>query len=76
MDIVLILLVGDGNVAVRGVDGIRRWASWFYLRDKDYLIMQGVLMIAHGDSHTSMLPSSVIGLKFSCISDALLVNYQ
>ena len=53
----MILLVGDGDVAVHGVYGIRHRAYRFPWKDKHYLRVQGVLLISHGDSRTAMLPS-------------------
>ena len=74
MDIILIYLVGDSNVAVHGVDGIRERVSWFSWRDKRYLRVKCTRLVAYGDTRTAMLPSSEIGLEFARISDAFLVD--
>ena len=74
LGIVLIFSVGDGIVAVHGVDGIRERVSWFSWRDKRYLRVKCTRLVAHGDTRTAMLPSSEIGLEFTRISDAFLVD--
>ena len=74
MDIVLIFLVDDGDVAMRGFYGILRKESGFQWREKCDLQVQGVLLIAHGNAWVSILPSSKIGFEFACINNALLME--
>ena len=74
MDIVLVLLVWNGNISKHGVDGVSRWLCWFswwYKRDSR---VQGVLLIAHSDVRAAMLLSSKIGLKYAHISNVLLLD--
>ena len=46
------------------------------LVEKKYLRVQGILLIAHGDVCAAMLPYFEIGLEFSSISNALLVDHH
>ena len=74
MEVVLVFLVCDGNVAVRGVKGVRWCAFRFYWWYKLNMRAKGILLIAHGNARIAMLPSSEVRLEFDHISDALLVD--
>ena len=47
-----------------------------FIGGKKYLRVQGILLIAHGDVCAAMLPYFEIGLEFSSISNALLVDHH
>ena len=74
MEIILILIVRDGNVAVQRVDEIGRRVTIFLWTDECYWGVECVLLIANGGARADMSPSSEIGFKFARICKALLVR--
>ena len=57
IDIILVFLARNGDIAVRRVGRIGRHATRFPWTDEWYLGLEWVLLIAHGDAHAAMLPS-------------------
>ena len=76
MDVIVVFLVRDGNVAVQRVDSIGRCATRFSWMGEFNLGVDCVLLIAYENECAAMLTSSKILFKFSCFYDALLVHAQ
>ena len=74
MNIILLLMVRDGNVAVQRINGLDRHATMILWADECNLGVKCVLLIAHGNTHASMLPSSKIGFEFAYVCYAFLVH--
>ena len=76
MEIILVLMVCDDDVAVRRFDGIGPHATRFSWTDEPNLGVECVLLVTHGDARAAILPSSKIEFELAHVCDALLVYYH
>ena len=63
-DIILVLLIRNGDIALCRVDQINRRDPQFPWKEKRDLRVKSALLIAYGNARADIPPSSEIGFKF------------